>query len=194
MFFFPHAQFYGKEIILGPEQNAILYFSTSNINIGLNFFNAFQWLRQHSPLSFNDQLDVKVGKIFDIPLPTITSSQAIFKTMSPLVVRQQNGYFLSCTSRQVDPEFKEALIASVQAHLNTPKMVAQTEQLEFQPIKMRKTVMNPFGQFVEASVGTFKLSGDPLLLNEIFNSGLGGKRGAFAGMLGLVKEVNENGV
>lgn len=176
------------------EQNAIFYFSTNDIKLGLNIFNAFQWLRQHSPLSFNDRLDVNVGKIFDVPLSTITSSQVIFKTMSPLVVRRQDGYFLSCTSQKVSTEFRKALISSVQAHLSSPEMSAKAEQLDFKPIKMRKTVMQPFGQFVEASVGSFELSGDPLLLNEIFNSGLGGKRGSFAGMLGLVKEVNKNDV
>lgn len=192
--FFPHAQFYGKKIILGSEQNAIFYFSTNDIKLGLNIFNAFQWLRQHSPLSFNSQLDVNVGRVFDVPLSTITSSQVIFKTMSPLVVRRQDGYFLSCTSQRITAEFKKALITSVKAHLSSSELKDKAEQLEFKPIKMRKTVMRPFGQFIEASVGTFELSGDPLLLNEIFNSGLGGKRGSFAGMLGLAKEVDKNDI
>lgn len=192
--FFPHAQFYGKKIILGPEQNAILYFSTNDVKLGLNFFNTFQWLKGRSPLSFNCQLNVKVGKVFDVPLPTITSSRVIFKTMSPLVVRRQDGYFLSCTSQSVSAEFTKALITSVQAHLTSANLAARAEQLNFKPIKMRKTVMQPFGQFVEASIGTFELSGDPVLLNELFNSGLGGKRGSFAGMLGLVKEVHDNDI
>jgi CRISPR-associated endoribonuclease Cas6 len=192
--YFPHAQFVEKKIILGDEQNAIVYFSTSDIKLGLNFFNAFQWLHQQSPFQFNKRLDVRVGKIFDVPLPVITSSQAIFKTMSPLVVRRQDGYFLSCVNNKMGEEYRRALVASVKVHLSSSNLSSLADTLQFEPCEMKKTVMNPFGQYVEASVGTFKLTGDPLLLNEILNSGLGGKRGSFAGMLGLVKEVNNNDI
>lgn len=190
--FFPHAIFKGKTIVLGEGQNAIIYFSTNDIKLGLNYFNAFQWLRSCKERSFNSNLNVKVGKIFNVPVPMITSDEAIFKTMSPLVIRRRDGYFLSCAGDYDLLEYRNALKESVRVHQTTEAMQQLADTLEFTPLKMKKTVMNPFGQYVEASVGTFALKGNPLLLNEILNSGLGGKRGSFSGMLGLVKEVKNN--
>lgn len=191
--YFPRAKFEGKKIILGSDVNAILYLSTNDMELGLNFFNAFQWLKEKSPFDFNDVLQVRVGKIFNIPLPTIVHSCAVFKTMSPLVIRSKEGHFLSCASKEASPEFMNALITSVQAHASSSQIASMAEEMIFKPLKMKKTVMNPYGQFIEAGVGTFELTGNPLLLNEILNNGLGGKRGSFAGMLGLVREVNDHG-
>lgn len=190
--FFPHAQFQGKTIVLGEKQNAIIYFSTNDMKLGLNFFNAFQWLCSCKDRPFNSTLNVNVGRVFDVPVPTITSERVIFKTMSPLVIRRQDGYFLSCVGNRVTEEYRTALKESVRVHQTSKAMQGLVDTLEFTPLNMKKTVMNPFGQYVEASVGTFELKGSPLLLNDILNSGLGGKRGSFAGMLGLVKEVEDD--
>ena len=190
--FFPHARFQGKKISLGEGQNAVLYFSTSDVKLGLNFFNAFQWLRNGDPKTFNSDLNVKVGRVVDVPVPIITSERAVFKTMSPLVVRRQDGYFLSCIGENATNEYQNALRESIEIHQSSKKLKTLAEQLTFKPLKMKKTVINPFGQFIEASMEMFELTANPVLQNEFLNSGLGGKRGSFAGMLGLVKEVRDN--
>lgn len=188
--YFPHATFMGKKIILGQDKNAELFFTSNDLNMSLNYFNAFQKLAQLGKFTFNADLDVTVGRTDEVIVPTIKSSGAIFQTMSPLVVRNADKRFVSCSGKSATPEFEQALKAVIKTHLSNQEFEPLVDEMLFIPIKMKKTVMQPFGEYVEASTGMFELIASPTLLNELLNNGIGTKKGSFAGMIRLVEEVD----
>ena len=110
--------------------------------------------------------------------------------MSPIVVRDNNGRFISCPTNTTEQEiikFNEALRRNTFNKLKDSPMLASTvEELRFKPLKMRKTVRKSFGLNIECTKGIFELEGNPTLLNYIHSSGLGEKTGSFSGMISLI--------
>lgn len=190
--FFPNATFTKDSIILNREGEMKLYFSTANTNIGINFYNAFIYLNHLdvSTLPFGHEYLADVKKLYTIELPKITQNRAIFRTMSPIVVRDNNGRFISCPTNTTEQEiikFNEALRRNTFNKLKDSPMLASTvEELRFKPLKMRKTVRKSFGLNIECTKGIFELEGNPTLLNYIHSSGLGEKTGSFSGMISLI--------
>lgn len=190
--FFPNATFTKDSIILNRKGEMKLYFSTANTNIGINFYNAFIYLNylDVSKLPFGHEYLADVKKLYTIELPKITQNRAIFKTMSPIVVRDNNGRFISCPTDATEEKiikFNEALRRNTFNKLKDNPMLASTvEELRFKPLKMRKTVRKSFGLNIECTKGIFELEGNPTLLNYIHSGGLGEKSGSFSGMISLI--------
>lgn len=189
--FFQNARFTKDSIILNSSGNIKLYFSTANTNLAINFYNAFIFLSHQDPqkLSFGKKYLVDVKKLYTIELPKITTNKVTFKTMSPIVVRNNEGRFISCASDATEEQiqkFNKALQRNTLNKLKDNQLLASTvKELEFKPLKMRKTVRKSFGLNIECSKGIFELSGNPTLLNFIQEVGLGEKTGSFSGMISL---------
>ncbi len=189
--FFPNATFKKDSIIFDKSGEMKLYFSTSNANLAINFYNAFIYLNHldAEKLPFGHEYLADVKKLYTIELPKITKNRIIFKTMSPIVVRNDDGRFISCPSDSTEEaiaKFNDALRRNTFNKLNNNEQLASTvKDLKFKPLKMRKTVRKSFGSNIECTKGIFELEGNPTLLNFFQESGLGEKTGAFSGMVSL---------
>lgn len=189
--FFPNATFTKDSIILDKSGEMKLYFSTSNTNLAINFYNSFIYLNHldAEKLPFGHEYLADVKKLYTIELPTITKDRVIFKTMSPIVVRNDDGRFISCPSDSTEEEiakFNDALRRNTFNKLSDNEQLASTvKDLKFRPLRMRKTVRKSFGLNIECTKGIFELEGNPTLLNFVQESGLGEKTGTFSGMISL---------
>lgn len=190
--FFPNATFTKDSIILNKNGEMKLYFSTSNTNLAINFYNSFIYLNHldAEKLPFGPDYLADVKKLYTIELPKITKDRVIFKTMSPIVVRDDDARFISCPNDSNEEEiakFNDALRRNTFNKLKDNEQLASTvKDLKFKPIKMRKTVRKSFGLNIECTKGIFELKGNPTLLNFVQESGLGEKTGTFSGMVSLV--------
>ena len=53
------------------------------------------------------------------------------------------------------------------------------------PVKALKAVVQYYGQYIEATLGTFEMEGDPVLLDYFYKQGLGSKRSCGYGMIAI---------
>lgn len=191
--YFPGAKFSKNKIALNQEGKLILFFTTADVNLGLNFYNAFIYLHHlqlnenSKSLTFGPDLIAEVWKLYSIEVPVITKDKVLFKTMSPLVLRNDEGKFISCEKESDIAAFNEALIRNTITKLtNHPELLPYAQKLKFVPIRTRKTVRKSYGMMIEATKGIFELIGNPALLTFLSNSGLGEKTGSFSGMISTI--------
>ena len=189
--FFPNATFTKDNIVLDKNGEMKLYFSTANTNLAINFYNSFVYLDHldAEKLPFGHSYLADVKKLYTVELPKLTQDRFILKTMSPIVIRNDEGRFISCPNDSTEEglaEFNDALRRNTFNKLRDNESLASTVKgLKFKPIKMRKTVRKSFGLNIECTKGIFELEGNPTLLNFIQESGLGEKTGTFSGMISL---------
>lgn len=79
--FFPNATFTKDSIILDKSGEMKLYFSTSNTNLAINFYNSFIYLNHldAEKLPFGHEYLADVKKLYTIELPTITKIELFLK-------------------------------------------------------------------------------------------------------------------
>lgn len=182
--YFPEAKFTKDKIILNERGEMKLFFSTDDTYLGLNYYNAFVKLSHDKNLTFGPNLNADIGKLYIIELKPIISNNVKFKTMSPLILRDEKGMFISCDNESKIEAYNIALRRNTLTKLeNKPELQSMVKDLTFIPIKTRKTVRKSFNTMVECTVGTFMLKGNPALLTFLENTGLGEKTGTFSGMI-----------
>lgn len=191
--YFSSARFNHDKITLSRENKLVLYFSTSNLKLATAFYNAFAYLhlqsqkaRKHlaKPIMFDNKYIADVWKPYRVKDQKITKSEQLFKTVSPIIVENNNKRFLSCTDQSNLDEYNRALCCAINAKVKSnSELAGLVDSFKFEPISTKKTVKREFNMFVEATVGIFKLTGDPKLLNYLQENGLGIKTGTFNGMI-----------
>ena len=191
--YFPSARFNHDKITLSRENKLVLYFSTSNLKLVTAFYNAFTYLhlqsqkaRKHlvKPIMFDDKYIADVWKPYRVKDQKITKSEQLFKTVSPIVIEDGSKCFLSCTDQSNLDEYNRALRYAINAKVKSnPELAGLVDSFKFEPISTKKTVKREFNMCVEATLGMFKLTGDPELLNYLQENGLGIKTGTFNGMI-----------
>lgn len=185
IYFKDNVLFKKEYIELGSSKICILNFSIDDGARALYFYNSFIWLQQQNNLRFDRENTVKFGKIELVRETLIVSDMVIFRTLSPIVVRQDQKIFLSYSENNAKL-FNETLRINMKSRLQeeySAEFLQMVDTLEFQPIKVKKVVSRNFGLFVEATKGSFVLKGNPVLLNLINQIGLGVKCGSGFGMI-----------
>ncbi|MGX7418963.1 CRISPR-associated endoribonuclease Cas6 [Carnobacterium gallinarum] len=188
--FFKNAVF-NKETITIPDKQFILNFSTGDAEKSVLFYNAFTEL-------LNEEVKIS-GKTFQItdveavPQPKIRTNHVIFKTLSPIVVREHSqstkkDWFWSVTQNETKflDVLKQNLLYKLESN-SEESLKTDIEQLSFKPIKMKKTVVSHYDKQIEGSIGTFELTGASYLLNEFQQSGVGSVTG---GGFGFVERID----
>lgn len=194
--YFPSATFNRNSIRLNRENKLVIYFSTSDLKLATAFYNALAYLhlqtqkaRKHltNPLMFDDKYIADVWKPYRVKDQKITKSEQLFKTVSPIIAENSDKRFISCTNQLNLDEYNRALRYAIKAKVknnkNNSDLASLVDGFKFDPIATKKTVKREFGMFVEGTVGIFKLTGDPKLLNHLQENGLGIKTGTFNGMI-----------
>lgn len=132
---------------------------------------------------------LKIKKIKFTKEKNINEDRAIFKTMSPLVIRNKEGRYLSIE----DEEYEEALNYIADLTLKNVRGSGLNKRLKFNPIKMKRKVVkekpagfNGENYYINAYHGVFELLGAKQDLIDIYKTGLGYRRSEFKGMLDVV--------
>lgn len=188
--YFPYSKIENKKIILSSDgPNAVLYFSTADNKLALEFYNAFIWLNHQGVFSFDKNLNCKIGKLSIVNEPVILTEKVLIKTMSPLVVRDDNGRFLSCITDDDVNDYNSALKHITSMKLSGSNLCNLVDGLVISPIRTKKTVIKPFDIFIEATTGIFEINGNPTLIDRMIKEGIGEKCGSFAGLCKVMEKV-----
>lgn len=178
-----------KETIEIPNKNIIINFSTSDNVLGINFYNAFI-KNLYKEISFSSLNSIKITKIELKKEKKIAENRVVFRTQSPLIVREHNtktgkDWYYSCE----DKEFEELLKRNIYNQLKnkfSKDIEEDLENLEIKKIAMKKIIVNSYGIKIASSIGTFEIEGEQYILNEIYQSGAGSKKSLGFSMLDIV--------
>ena len=164
-----------------------LFLSSPDYNFVLNFYNGLLSLKEFKYRDYT----VKLGKIFILPEKKIDNSLQVFKTISPICVKNSKGKWLELE----DENFSKELNYIADKILNNFREVGLKEKLEFQPIKMKRRVVKLADDFslpqkkfyyVNSYVGVFSLKGNKQDLNDLYQLGLSFRRSEGFGLIEVV--------
>jgi len=165
-------------LISSPDAEFILY-----IYNGLLKINEFKY----------KDLSIKRERISMLKEKTINSSEAVFRTLSPICIKNNKNYFLKID----DETYEDELNYIAGKVLENYRGRGLKERLSFHNVKMKNIVVKQqIRDFEEKSGknylcvnsydGIFKLSGNIEDLQDLYSLGLGFKRNQGFGMLEVV--------
>ncbi|MCU0289404.1 MAG: CRISPR-associated endoribonuclease Cas6 [Acidobacteria bacterium] len=116
----------------------------------------------------------------------IKSSEAVFKTLSPFLLRMHHkkdntDEYLTKTNELFVPLMEENIRFMLQV------LLGRDEHVSFTPVMLSEGIpIKHFGFILDGTTGIFKLTGHPDILNFIHQVGIGSRRSEGFGMLELV--------
>ena len=167
--FLKNSKFEG-DIILVHSKIMVVNFSTSDYSIGIVLYNAFNY-QKNKKFSLSQNF-MTLRDIILLPEKEVKNEEIIIKFLAPLVVRsrkKQKDYYYSYEHK----EFLDTLKLNVKIQLqkaDLPENMAQGLRLE--PIKAKRVIVKFYEQKIETSVGVFRLSGNPNLLDFLYKTGM----------------------
>ncbi len=192
---FTFAAYFGGDAIVGgetvqiPQKRISFTISTPDITVGLHLYNALVARRGKSrPLA--DCGVIRITGIARLPEKTLLSGNITCKMLSPIVVRDHNrDTGVSWYHTYESSDFLELLRRNLRTELlngHYRYLAADAMQLVLEPIRMKKTVVKTYGINIPVSIGIFRLEGAPALLQYLYMSGVGGRRGLGFGCIDLL--------
>lgn len=171
----PSAKFQENKVELN-QNGFTMYFSDADLSESILFFNAFKLMKFKSyPMNSNS---MKLVSIQMQNKKEITDSEIVIKMLSSLIVRRHYSENNSDHYFTYDQEgFKEALKENVEFFLEKWGLSISTKGFSISPVKAKKVVTPVFGRNTDANIGIYKLTGSPELLNLLYLSGIGVRRG-----------------
>ncbi|TQS82382.1 hypothetical protein A3206_01620 [Candidatus Methanomassiliicoccus intestinalis] len=164
----PKAKFQSDSIELGNSRFWVT-FSSSNDFDTLLLYNAFRKDMQNPyPIANGNYMALQYLKIK--PVPKITENTITIRFLSPLVVRKHYAGEADKYYIFEDDEFSNCL------NIVTSNRLGKDVKLDVEPISPKKTVVKSFGVNIRSSLGTYKVTSDPDVLNELLLSGMGSRR------------------
>lgn len=178
-----------REEILIPGKKIILNFSAYSFEDGIMFYNSFLCNKgKRYPLKNNT---IMIGKINLVKEKTIYSNEIIFKTMSPIVVREHNGnngktWYHSLSSEEGRAIFIENL------RYQLKDVFGERVTYDFKDIEInisndnKEVKVKNYGIEVLSNIAKIKIKSQPYILDYLYKAGIGSKRGSGFGMVDIV--------
>lgn len=167
--FFKDCKFEGENIVVHSKTMEV-NFSTSDYSAGIALYNAFNFQKNKKFSLYQNSMTLK--NIILLPEKQIKEGQVMIKFLSPLVVRNrenQKDYYYSYEH----DKFLDTLKLNIKIQLQISDLAEDViENLKLEPIKAKKTIVKFYEKKMETSVGTFYLSGNPVLLNYLYKTGM----------------------
>lgn len=120
-------------------------------------------------------------------LREIEENEIIIKMQSSLVARKHNSddntdnYYT-----YEDPEFPEIVKENLRIFLQKINMERNINDFSITPLKGKKVVTRIMGRPVDASIGIYKLTGHPRLLELLYLAGFGTRRSVGHGKFEII--------
>ncbi len=181
------AKFTKDEIILSDNSIKVLFTCDDRQKTGLLLQQAFIKQKNKKFLIPNKN-SITLKQIHQQREQKITSSKVIFKTYG-LCVRDHNKetnkdkhYVYS------DEKFSEQLKVVIKNQISQTGFSKDiVDSIKFSPINCKKVLVKHYNTYVDTTVGSFLLEGNPLLLQYLYNVGIGSRNTMF-GFLDLVTQ------
>ena len=177
----------GEEISI--RDRMVLNITTVDYEFGINIYNG---ILNTKTFKYKDFVLERL-KISLVKEKMINEEQVVFKTMSPICIKDKANNFLAPD----DLGYEEELNYIVDKALRSYRGYGLKQRLRFEKVLMKKVVVKEqiraFSEiagkdtfYVNAYSGIFKLSGDVEDLNFVYQSGIGFRKGQGFGMLEVV--------
>jgi CRISPR-associated endoribonuclease Cas6 len=171
------------------EDGVSLFISSPDSEFMIYLYNGLLKIKEFKYKDFN----IIRGRISLLKEKKVNSTEVIFKTVSPISIKDNRNFFLEID----DERYEKELNYIAGKILENYRGRGLSEKLIFQNVKMNKVVVrqeiNTFKEksgknylCINSYEGIFKLCGDPEDLKDLYNLGLGFKRSQGFGMLDIV--------
>ena len=182
-----HCQFLRDEIIV-PNKKIILNYSTYDMKDGIMFYNSF--LKNKGvkyPIKDNS---LTINRINLIKEKLIMENEVIFKTLSPISVRQHNGdnkttWYHSLSGKNGQEVFMNNLRYQLFNHFGQG-IKYDIEKVDFQVIANKEVKVKHYDIEVLANICKLKIKGKPYILDFLYKGGIGSQRSTGFGMVDLI--------
>lgn len=175
--------------IIHIQDKIILNITTPDYEFGINVYNGLLSIQNFEYKGYV----LKKLRINLVKEKFVSDGEAIFKTMSPICIKNKKGEFIN----PKDADYVDELNYIVDKNLVAHRGYGLKQPLKFEDVGMKKVVVkeeirgfkentNKNIFYVNAYSGTFKLTGDVEDLNYIYQSGLGFRRSQGFGMVDIV--------
>lgn len=172
--YLPQAQFASDRTRLGMNKFTI-NFSDADIGELVMFFNAFS-LMKYKTFHMNRN-SMKLMSVKTKRLREIEETEIIVKMQSSLVARKHNSddntdIYYTCD----DPEFPEIVKENLRIFLQKVNIERNINDFSITPVKGKKVVARIMERYVDTSIGIYKITGHPRLLELLYAAGIGTRR------------------
>lgn len=178
-----------KESILIPSKKIYIYFSAYNYEDGIMFYNSFLKNKGKSfPIKDNKLI---IGGISLIKEKTIFTNEAVFKTMSPIVIREHYGdnkktWYHSFDNEEGQIVFRENLKYQIKDALGS-RAEYDFENSMLQVLGDNKKVrVKNYGIAMLCNLCKVYVKTQPYILDYLYKAGIGSKRGSGFGMVDIL--------
>lgn len=175
-----NSKFTKDEIILGENTIKVFFTCDDKEKTGLLLQQAFNKQR-HKKFLISNNNSIILKNIQQQKSQKITNSKVIFKSYG-LCVREHNKE----TNKDIhyvysDEKFNEQLNIVLRNQLSKAGFSKDMiNNINFTPINCKKVLTKHYNTFIDTTVGTFLLEGHPLVLQHLYNVGMGSRKSAFA--------------
>lgn len=164
----------------------VLNFSIADYSDAIILYNAFNNQR-YKKFSINNNSwtleNIAMAREEEIRKDSIN-----IKFLSPLCVRKRENnkdFYYSYTYS----EMQEVLKNNIKEQLKiTDLPQGIVDSFEIVPIEPKKVIIRFYEKKIECSIGKFNIKGNPILLNYLYQAGIGSKRSAGFGMFEIINE------
>ena len=182
--FFPIKKIENNHIFLTEKKFKIVV-SIEDMLEAIHFYNAFCFSRKKEFL-FGEENCFTVVKINKIREKEIKENKVIFKTLSPVLIREKlegnrNWYHLLDSEKGLEI-LKKNLIYTLSERFSKEDI----ENLKITPVKIKKTVVHFYDLKFPASRGIFTAEGNPKILEHIYKSGFASRKSIGFGLLDII--------
>ncbi|MEG1310636.1 MAG: CRISPR-associated endoribonuclease Cas6 [Romboutsia sp.] len=180
-------KFNKDEIILDNNEIKILFTTDNKQKTALLLQQAFM-KQKNKKFSIPNSNSMTLKNITQNKEQQITNSKAIFKTYG-LCVREHNKE----SNKDIyyvynDEKFNEQLQVVLKNQASQAGFSKEmAESIKFVPLNCKKVLIKHYNTYVDTTVGSFLLEGNPLLLQYLYNVGMGSRNSSF-GYLDLVTQ------
>ena len=183
----PKAKFTKDEIILEDNSIKVLFTSDDRQKTGLLLQQAFM-KQKNKKFLITNQNSITLKQIHQQIEQKITSSKVIFKTYGLCIrdhnkeTNKDNHYVYS------DEKFNEQLKVVLKNQISQTGFSKDiVDSIKFSPINCKKVLVKHYDTYVDTTVGSFLLEGNPLLLQYLYDVGMGSRNTMF-GYLDLLTQ------
>ena len=140
----------------------------------MSIANAFRSLKRREDLHMGGTACV-ITSVWAAPDDPIRTDKILVEFLSPLCIRvhkDRKDYYLTTENTEFMEQLRRNLSYQLRGSAVTDQMIREFMLI---PVKMRKTVAKFYNSPVACSLGSAVLCGDPILLKELYDAGIGSR-------------------
>lgn len=184
--YMPNCKFTREEIII-PEKKIILNFSSNDMQEGIMFYNAIlSNVGKGYPFKENNMTAKNINMVRE---KNIVDQSVIFKSMSPIVIREHNGDNKKTWYYSFDEEKGcEIFLNNLKYQLINEfgdERILDINELRFEVLRNKVTKVKNYSIVIPTNISVIKIYAKTYILDYIYKSGVGSKRNSGFGMVDI---------